>query len=162
MKLRIRELVDSEDGFTLIELMVVVTILATLLVISLPTFVGARSRAQDAAAKASAARALTTARVVYSDHVSYTSANATALTTAEPSMTFFDQATASTGPKVASGDNSDPTGNTFIAAVWSSAGNCYYIRDRATVGVDFARAPGVSQSTCRANNIAGVTFGSTW
>ncbi len=39
----------DDDGFTLIELMVVVLIIAILIAIAIPTFLGARARAQDRA-----------------------------------------------------------------------------------------------------------------
>ena len=47
----LRSRLDSEEGFTLIELMVVVLIIAILIAIAIPTFLGARQRAQDRAAQ---------------------------------------------------------------------------------------------------------------
>ncbi|MHB8512537.1 MAG: prepilin-type N-terminal cleavage/methylation domain-containing protein, partial [Actinomycetota bacterium] len=40
---------SEESGFTLIELMVVVLIIAILIAIAIPTFLGARQRAQNRA-----------------------------------------------------------------------------------------------------------------
>ena len=58
---------DQEEGFTLIELMVVVLIIAILIAIAIPTFLGARERAQDRAAQSSLRNALTAAKTAYTD-----------------------------------------------------------------------------------------------
>ena len=58
---------DDEEGFTLIELMVVVLIIAILIAIAIPTFLGARARAQDRAAQSDLRNGLTAEKTVYTD-----------------------------------------------------------------------------------------------
>src|SRR5260221_13714636 len=76
---------DSEEGFTLIELMVVVLIIAILIAIAIPTFLGARQRAQNRAAQSSLRNALTAAKTAYTDASDYSTADATGLLAIEPS-----------------------------------------------------------------------------
>jgi prepilin-type N-terminal cleavage/methylation domain-containing protein len=57
-----------EDGFTLIELMVVVLIIAILLAIAVPTFLGARERANDRAAQTDLRNAHTNHLVWFADN----------------------------------------------------------------------------------------------
>jgi type IV pilus assembly protein PilA len=61
----------NEEGFTLIELMVVVLIIAILLAIAVPTFLGARTRAQHRAAEASLRNALVAEKTYYADTQQY-------------------------------------------------------------------------------------------
>lgn len=58
---------NKDEGFTLVELMVVVLIIAILIAIAIPTFMGARSRAQDRAAQSNLRNSLTAAKVFYAD-----------------------------------------------------------------------------------------------
>jgi len=62
---------DDEQGFTLIELMVVVLIIAILIAIAIPTFLGARQRAQDRAAQSDLRNGLTAEKTVYTDTQNY-------------------------------------------------------------------------------------------
>src|SRR3954447_11303466 len=87
---------EDEEGFTLIELMVVVLIIAILLAIAIPTFLGARNRANDRAAQSSLRNALTAAKTIYTDNQDYTQADATKLATVEPSLSFVAAGVAST------------------------------------------------------------------
>src|ERR1700704_5446183 len=90
----------SEEGFTLIELMVVVLIIAILIAIAIPTFLGARNKANDRAAQSSLRNALTAAKTSFTDPGDYTGATPAGLLAIEPSLSFVS--TASTGFKVVS------------------------------------------------------------
>jgi len=63
---------EREEGFTLIELMVVVLIIGILIAIALPTFLGARGRAQDKAAASDLRNGIAAAKVYYTDDGTYT------------------------------------------------------------------------------------------
>src|SRR5437588_10514629 len=82
-----KRLARSEEGFTLIELMVVVLIIAILLAIAIPTFLGARSRAQDRAAQSNLRNALTAEKTYYTDAQAYTATD-TDITAIEPNLKF--------------------------------------------------------------------------
>jgi type IV pilus assembly protein PilA len=62
----------DDEGFTLIELMVVVLIIAILIAIAIPTFLGARRRAQDRQAQSNLRNALTAEKTYYADAQNYT------------------------------------------------------------------------------------------
>ena len=62
---------DAEEGFTLIELMVVVLIIAILIAIAIPTFLGARSRAQNRAAQSDLRNGLTAEKTFFTDNETY-------------------------------------------------------------------------------------------
>lgn len=120
---------DNEDeGFTLIELMVVVLIIAILIAIAIPTFLGAREKAQDRGAQSSLRNGLTAAKVLYADDGSYVSATPAGLLAVEPSLTFAAAAVASTGANnisvAVSVDNA-----TFSGAALSDSGVCFWIAD---------------------------------
>jgi type IV pilus assembly protein PilA len=132
---------EREDGFTLIELMVVVLIIAILIAIAIPTFLGARQKAQDRAAQSNLRNALTAAKSVYTDKQTYVLSNAE-LQAVEPSLTF--QTGASANPnQISTPDAGTPnTTNVFYAAAMSASGTCFYIADN--VG---AAATGLPQGT---------------
>ena len=145
---------DEESGFTLIELMVVVLIIAILIAIAIPTFLGARQRANNRAAQSSLRNALTAAKTLFTDNNDYLAAGATAVGGVEPSLTFVDNATASDGPKKVS--VKAVSAIQWNAAVWSASGNCYYIQDKSNgPGTSFGGVvTGAVQANCTADAAA--------
>ena len=65
------ELEGAEAGFTLIELMVVLLIMAILLAIAIPTFLGVANSAGDRAAQSNLTNALTEVKAVYQNAATY-------------------------------------------------------------------------------------------
>ncbi len=133
---------QREDGFTLIELMVVVLIIAILIAIAVPTFLGARERAQDKAAQSDLRNALTAAKVLYTDNQSYdqTAANLAAV---EPSLSF-----------------SDTVGNasTSVVGIVGAADEILFVRVSDTADTVFAiyENEATGTNSCSGANIAAV------
>jgi type IV pilus assembly protein PilA len=127
-----KRLARDEEGFTLIELMVVVLIIAILIAIAIPTFLGARGRAQERAAQSSLRNGLTAAKTMYTDDGNYSSADevdATGLKTVEPSLAYVAGSGPSDDQKEVSVANSDTE---WAGATMSASGKCFLIRDVAT------------------------------
>ncbi len=80
-----RQRLSQEEGFTLIELMVVVLIIAVLVAIAIPSFLGFRNSAQDRAAQTALRNTLLAQKATWTDSSAYTS-NATTLAGYEPSI----------------------------------------------------------------------------
>ena len=74
MSQRIRTRLEgsSEQGFTVIELLVVIIIIGILLAIAVPSYLGFRDRAANNAVKANLRAALPAAEAYYTDNGSYT------------------------------------------------------------------------------------------
>src|SRR5436305_1435442 len=153
-----------EEGFTLIELMVVVLIIAILIAIAIPTFLGARARAQDRAAQSSLRNALTAAKTLYTDQNDYSTATAgsttTGLKSVEPSLTYLDSGN-STGPKVVSVSVSGTGSVVWSGAALSKSAKCFWITDTA-VGTGSGTKYGTGASTACAGSDAAGAAADSW
>ncbi len=120
----------TDAGFTLIELMVVLLILAILLAIAIPTFLGVTKSANDRAAQSNLNTALVNAKASFQQNSqSYTTSTAltSQLSTAEPSLSFVT--TASTGQGVISVATSADGFGVILAAQAKGTQNCWYLVD---------------------------------
>ena len=122
---------DQDGGFTLIELMVVVLVIAVLLAIAIPTFLGARERANDKAVESAVRNAFASVRVYYADRLEYT-ADPTEMEGVEPSLDWTNTAlTGGNGSNTIYIETQDVplARQTVIVVGRSKAGRCFYLRD---------------------------------
>jgi type IV pilus assembly protein PilA len=134
----IKDRVRGKDGgFTLVELMVVVMIIAILMAIAIPTFLNSRKRAQDSSAKSNVRTALSAAQAVYSEDQSYvdttTDPFVAALTAEEPSLDFVAGSAESTAPKIISVTVATG-GETIYLTSESTSGRCFALRHSVASG----------------------------
>jgi type IV pilus assembly protein PilA len=144
---------EREGGFTLIELMVVVLIIAILIAIAIPTFLGARQRAQNRAAQSSLRNAFTAAKTIYTDAQSYATVSQATMSAVEPSLTYAPDATTdSTGQ-----NNVAVTGTAtvFAAAALSASGTCYWIKENVATGTTYGSG---ASTACSATDALGAAL----
>ena len=124
------ELEGAEAGFTLIELMVVLLIMAILLAIAIPTFLGVKSGAYDRSTQSNLTNALTSAKAGYANGGSYATAassEVTTLSSAEPNLSFVTAAASLGGNSVSVAVSAD--GQELMLVGYSQSGQCWAAED---------------------------------
>src|ERR1039458_3621815 len=119
------ELEGAEAGFTLIELMVVLLIMAILLAIAIPTFLGVKTGAQDRAVQSNLTNGLTSAKAAYANGGTYaaSAAEVIALNSAEPNITFAAAAATSGSNNLSVATSTD--GQELLLIGYSQSGVCW-------------------------------------
>ncbi len=77
---------QGEDGFSLVELLVVLIVIGLLTAISIPAFIGQQNKAHDAEAKTAARTAQIAMETYFVDHRSYRGATAAELQDVQPAL----------------------------------------------------------------------------
>ncbi len=132
--------------------MVVVLIIAILIAIAIPQFLGARSRAQDAGTKSDLRNALTAEKTSFTDNQKYTAVTAT-LAAIEPSLKW----NVAGGPNVAIGDVVAGDNNVVCINETSKSGTIFAIYDVATgasAGTYYNKALACQAAPTPANAVA--------
>jgi len=159
---RMRERLNTEEGFTLIELMVVVLIIAVLVAIAIPSFLGFRNRAQDRSAQADIRNTLLGEKAVWTDAGAFTVTEAE-LKAFEPTLVINTSAPTDAGvfvsKSVASNDNvvclvqASVSGNFFAVFEDSSAtGGTFYGASASTIACPTSAGAPTSSTTVAWSN----------
>jgi len=165
---------EDEQGFTLIELMVVLLIMAILLAIAIPTFLGVTSSAHNRAAQSDLRNALDTAQTVYTSQGEYPiSSGISDMQASEPALDFV---ASNSVPSANSNQVSVDivSQNAIVLAAQAAGGTCWFLANAETTTGASAlgrSGPGVwysvgvaptSADACRASNYNNTTSGAGW
>lgn len=147
----------DDEGFTLIELMVVVLIIAIVLAIAVPTFFGAQKRARDRRAQALVRNVLTAQLAHWADGEQFTD-DPLLLPKEDNAVSYApDVAAIGASPSTVFVMVSDEGGNpndTIVIGARADVARCYWIRMVGNSGL-----PRFARDNCTA---AALSFGDKW
>jgi prepilin-type N-terminal cleavage/methylation domain-containing protein len=153
-----RRIRPDEQGFTLLELMVVVLVVGILIAIALPQFLGARVRAQDRSAQGKVRNGILAQQIFFTDEQRYTE-DVLELSAVDSSMNYTQVLAAMTPSGgvvyVELLPATDFPDDTVLLGAKSGSGRCFWMRRIAGGG------PGFAANDCLAAP-APADFGTAW
>ena len=154
---------QKDEGFTLIELMVVVLIMGILMAIAIPTFLSTQGSANDASAKSNATNVFTGEKAYFEDNQVFEDAGKTTNgSTLDPNLPWAANGAATSGTVTAmvgtiNASNAftetataGGTGTILVVDAMSKSGNCFYIYDNETTASSPVIAYAESSVACSA------------
>jgi len=158
--------IGSESGFTLIELMVVLLIIAILLAIAIPTFLGVTNTAGDRAAQSNLTNALTEAKALYQVNQSYSTAGAAytpgQFTSQAPEFTWLNATACSSSStncisyKVVDSSTAGDGQAIVLAAYSAKTSTCWYAVDLESAPASVTTTGFVNGASTDKNSLSNV------
>jgi type IV pilus assembly protein PilA len=150
----------GDDGFTLIELAIVILIIGLLITLAVPSFMLVRRGAQNRHAQSTLRKFLISAIADAStDEGSYLTATATDVAANEPGSLGVPGNQPSLDQRTVSVNNQDAF---WSAATISKSGECFYIKDSRGVGTTFGRTKNLVLNACDGNTANAMATNQTW